>query len=509
MAHAPLIPNSLISPTPAARATLAIIIAGTIARIVLAATIGLGIDESYAAAVAQPFSLSYYDHPPLVFWLAGAMEIIGQGNHRVLLRLPFILLFAGTTWLIFRLTERSFGSRAGMYAALLLNLSPVMSVSSGGWVLPDGPLLFAFAATAFCLSHILLEPAPPANRWWLLAGGAAGMALLSKYHAVFLVAGTLLFVVTSRSAMRWLCRPAPYVAIGIALLMALPVVIWNAEHGWVSLRFQAARAATVAGNPVVSLLQNVGGQAGYLLPWIWAPLIWIFISGVRRGPATSARWLLLCLASGPIVFFTLVSLGGRPGLPHWPAPGFLFVFPLLGDALSRMQDRGRGVAVRRYLTFSTVAFVGLIAFVTTQSATGWFSRAVPRLFAHGDPSIDAIDWTGAGASLAQYGMLNSNSVIVAKNWIEAGKLGYTLGPAHHVVCLNADARQFQFSAGPNALTGRNAVLVTRVRTTGTGDDVPVGFDSVGTIPIYRGGQVELRLAVWEEGKDRRAGRVPH
>ena len=490
--------------TPAARSTLALIVAGTIARIVLAATIGLGIDESYAAAVARPFSLSYYDHPPLVFWLAGTMEALSHGNHRVLLRLPFILLFAGTTWLIFRVTERSFGPRAGLYAALLLTLSPVMSVSSSGWVLPDGPLLFAIAATALCLSHIFFGPRQETRRWWLGAGGTVGLALLSKYHAAFLIAGALVFVATSPPARQWLRRPAPYVAMGIALMMALPVMIWNAQHGWASFRFQAGRAASASGNPAISLLQNLGGQAGYVLPWIWLPLIWVFIAGVRRGPAAAARWLFVCLSAGPIVFFTLVSLGGRPGLPHWPAPGFLLLFPLLGDALSRMEVRGCERAVRRYLVFSTASFVGLMAFVATQTATGWFSRAVPGLFQHGDPSLDAVDWTGARAALARYGVLDPNSVIVARNWIEAGKLGYALGPDQHVVCLDADARQFQFIAGTRHLTGHAAVLVTRVRTGNNDAEAPAGFAWAGTIPVYRAGYEVFRLAVYRETDARKS-----
>ncbi|MDE3217378.1 MAG: glycosyltransferase family 39 protein, partial [Gemmatimonadota bacterium] len=85
--------------------------------------LGLGVDESYEVVVSRLLSWGYLDHPPLSFWMARAAADLAHSENRVLLRLPFILTFAGTTWLMFRLGARLFGPRAGMYAALLLNLA--------------------------------------------------------------------------------------------------------------------------------------------------------------------------------------------------------------------------------------------------------------------------------------------------------------------------------------------------------------------------------------------------
>jgi hypothetical protein len=41
-------------------------------RLLFAATLGLGIDESYTVATSRIFALSYFDHPPLAWWLAAA-----------------------------------------------------------------------------------------------------------------------------------------------------------------------------------------------------------------------------------------------------------------------------------------------------------------------------------------------------------------------------------------------------------------------------------------------------
>jgi hypothetical protein len=55
----------------AERWVLALIAVTLLVRVVLAATVGLGIDESYTVATARSFALSTYDHPPLAWWLAG------------------------------------------------------------------------------------------------------------------------------------------------------------------------------------------------------------------------------------------------------------------------------------------------------------------------------------------------------------------------------------------------------------------------------------------------------
>ncbi len=91
--------------------TLWLVAIGIVARFALAAAIGLGVDESYVVSIARYFSLSYFDHPPLHFWLVKLMALATGSEYVLLLRTPFILLFAGSTWLMHRITSRCFGER--------------------------------------------------------------------------------------------------------------------------------------------------------------------------------------------------------------------------------------------------------------------------------------------------------------------------------------------------------------------------------------------------------------
>jgi len=97
-------------------AALLIIAVSTAVRLVLAAVLGLGVDEAYTLSVAHDLNLSYYDHPPLQYWIAHfSMPLLGDGRAA---RLPFIAMFAASCWLLYRLTQVLFGTPAALVALL-------------------------------------------------------------------------------------------------------------------------------------------------------------------------------------------------------------------------------------------------------------------------------------------------------------------------------------------------------------------------------------------------------
>ncbi len=450
-------------PERAAQADVVLlIVVASLARLALAATIGLGVDESYAFAVSRPLSLSYFDHPPLVFWLVSAARALGSSP--VVLRLPFIALFAGTTWYVAQLTATLFGARAGLYAAIVLNLIPVFTISSGGWMLPDGPLLFGESLAAYAVARATFEPERAPRAAWVWIGVGVGISLLSKYHALLFVAGLLLWCVTSPRGRFWLRSPRTLGAIVIATMLALPVVVWNAQHDWASIRFQLARSVGHQ-SAISALAQNVAGQAGYILPWIWVPMLWQLAVAMHRGPRDDRRWFLCCLAIVPIVLFTLMSLRGNPGLPHWPAPGYVFVVPLVAYAIVRLEERVGVAGVRRRIIYATASLVVPVLLVVSQVSTGWMQSVTPSLFRRGDPSLDLVDWGSLRPQLVDAGLLPPGRIVAGTSWIDCAKLGYALQPVP-VRCLTDDPRHFQFL--PIVPDSRGVLVIQRANPSGSG-----------------------------------------
>src|SRR5215472_278596 len=257
--------------TPAAPVA-ALILATLAVRVLFATALGLGIDESYMVAAGRKLQLSYFDHPPIAWWMAWGVTHLTGSESALVVRLPFIALFALTTFLMYRVTAELFDPEAGLWAAVVLNMAPVLGITVGSWVLPDGPLLAALLGALFCLIPALRSQGGAAWGWWLATGVCAGLALCSKYSAALTLAGAVAFLVTEPTSRRWLTQPHPYVAGLITLVVFLPVLVWNAGNGWVSFLFQGGRAGGAL-HPFGPILA-IAGQAAFFLPWIWVPLMW-------------------------------------------------------------------------------------------------------------------------------------------------------------------------------------------------------------------------------------------
>lgn len=432
------------------RWALAIIALATVLRLAVAVLLPAGEDEAYAIGIARRWSLSYYDHPPLHFWLVGGWAKLWNNESLWLLRLPFVALGAASSWLVFVLGRRLFGATAGLWALVLFNVAPVYGVAHGTLVLPDGPLLAASLAVAVVLARIVADDggARQVGRW-ALAGVLAGLALLSKYHGVLLLAGVLVFLLTTRHR-RLLLTPGPWLGAAIALAMFVPVIVWNWQHDWASFAFQAGRSSG-GGLQLEGLLQSLAGQAAYLVPWFLVALAAVWVRALLGGPKREERWLLACLASLPIVIFTALTLR-NPGLPHWPMPGWVFVLPLLGEALAGLRPFLRGVS-KAIVTVTALAVIGLVGLGIAQARWGVLNLQP-------DPTAVLQPWDELRGQLAARGLpADGRTFIASRNWRRAGQLNTLFGRDVPVLCLCGDAKHFAYLHPPAEYAGWTGILI--------------------------------------------------
>ncbi|HLJ65270.1 MAG TPA: glycosyltransferase family 39 protein, partial [Stellaceae bacterium] len=399
------------------RTILLLIGATFLLRLGVAAALGLGIDESYMVAAGRHWEWGYFDHPPLSWWLASGVSHLAGSEAAPIVRLPFIALFALSTWFIYRLGSFFFDEEAGLWGAILFNLTPLFGVSTGSFVLPDGPLLCALLGAALCLAHALGRPGGVG--WWAGAGIGAGLALLSKYSAVLSLAGVLIFFLGARDRWRFFARPEPYLAAGLAALFFLPVIVWNARHHWVSFFFQGARAGGGQFHPF-ALLVTLAGEALFLLPWIWVPLMVVLVTSLKEFHAGGGKAFLAAIALVPIAFFALVGVwSSQRVLFHWAAPGYAMLFPLLGEAFARRHDR-----LARLWLLGSVALVGVGLLLVVGTVT---LGLVPGPLKGLKRELQVVDWVSLRPALAQRGLLARPGLVVgATGWQMAGKLDYAL-----------------------------------------------------------------------------------
>ena len=447
---------------PADTAALATIAVFTAARVLLAAVLGLGVDEAYTLSVAHDLELSYYDHPPLQYWIAHFfMPLLGDGR---VARLPFIGLFAVSCWLLYRLTHLLFGAEAGVIAVLALNCSAFFSFA-GGWVLPDGPLMLALLAAALSLARVLFATGtgpPSALAAWIAAGFWLGVAALSKYHAVLFAAGVLLFLASVPDRRKELHRPSPWLGALVALVVATPVILWNIQHDWISIRYQGSRGHFGGVHPEY-VLANILGQAIWMLPWIFVPVLLAAWHAWRSGPRAQRPWYCLCLALPTIAIFTLTPLWGALGLPHWQMPGWLMLYPVLGAYAVHSLEPAR---LRRWAIGCVSLVVLLGAVLAMHAVTGYGRIFAPRLFARGDPTLDAFEWRQLAEELRARGLLQPGVFVITTNWMYAGRIDQALHDTVPVVIFGSNPKQFGLRYDPADFVGRDAIVVGPADTMG-------------------------------------------
>ena len=440
-----------------------LILITTAIRLLFGAAIGLGVDESYMVSAGRTLSFGYFDHPPAAWWLSWAGTHLLGTEAPIAARLPFIILFALTTWLIAQIGTILAGPAAGFWAAVTLNLSPVFGITSGGWVLPDGPLDCALAGAALCLIKAVPDR-ENAWRWWCGAGVCAGLGLFSKYSAILTILGAFLFLAFAREHRFWLKRWEPYAAGALALLVFSPVLIWNATHDWASFAFQGARAGGLRFRPWLAIT-TLGGEALFVLPWIWLPMTILAVQAFRsNGPDRLLAWL----AAPPILVFSLISAwSSQRILYHWAAPGYLMLFPFLGKFVaSNVNQRW----IRHTLAGTALLILVSVTVIATHIQTDWLGGIMPVK----DPTAEGLSWTSVRDQLPARGM-----VIGVPNWRDAGKIAQAYGPEVNVICLSEDARQFGFASPAARWSGADILILSVDRIP---EALTARFDRIDPLP---------------------------
>ena len=200
-------------------------------------------EEAYYWTYAQHPSLGYFDHPPMVAWAVKAGTLV-FGETGLGVRFANLVAWILSCGLLLATGRAWFSERAALAGTLLFAILPVF-VGMGFIVTPDAVLIFFWTLTLFAVARAVQTQR---GGYWALAGLGFGGALLSKYYALVLLPSLLIFLAVSPRHRFWLKKPQPWLAGLLALAVFSPVIIWNAQHEWVSFAFQSTRTIGQSGN---------------------------------------------------------------------------------------------------------------------------------------------------------------------------------------------------------------------------------------------------------------------
>jgi hypothetical protein len=258
-------------------------------------------DELYFRML--PPAWGYTDQPMLTPLLARTTMLLADEPWA--LRLPAAILAAISVVVVTLVTREVGGDRVAQILAAWGYAFGTFTLNFGHMLITATLDLVVWPLVVLFVLRALLRRQP---HWWLLAGLVVGLSTYNKWLVALLVLSVIggLVLVGPRKVL--LSRPF-LAATAVALVTALPNVVWQAIHGWPQLDMGRALSAENAtsvrllGLPV--LLVMIG-------PLLFPVCVAGFVGLVRRPQWRPASWL----APAIVIMVGLTLVGGSQ--VHYP-----------------------------------------------------------------------------------------------------------------------------------------------------------------------------------------------
>ncbi|MEU6621408.1 glycosyltransferase family 39 protein [Streptomyces litmocidini] len=290
----------------------------TVCLLVLATRHGYHVDELYTRAASRHLAWGYVDQPPLVALVAKAeMAVFGDDlfGFRVV---PALLASLAVLLAPLIARELGGGSRAQTLAGFMAFASGLVMYTGHIMGTNNWDELSWITVTWLLIRMVRTRD----TRLWWAIGVVVGVGLTAKYLLVLLMlclgAGLLVF------GPRWVFRTRRFpAAVGVAVVIASPVLIWQVTHGMPQLEMSAALSKALDSlsrstfvpmqllligfflNPVwiaglVALLRRPEWRAYRFVGWSYPLMVVVLLVVGGQGAYTTALQYVL-LAAGAVV----------------------------------------------------------------------------------------------------------------------------------------------------------------------------------------------------------------
>ena len=433
-------------------------------------TIDLEKDEAYQWLWSKHLALSYYSKPPGIALIQFASTSLWSDTEFGV-RFCSPLFAAILSVMVLRFFAREASARAGFWLLLIVTAAPLLGIGTI-LITIDPPMVLCWM-WALMAGWRAAQP-DGKTRDWLVVGLAMGLGFLCKYTAACQIACWAIFFALWPAARMHLRKPGPWLALLIFSLCTLPVIIWNAQHGWITVHHVAGNAGL--GSPWKPTLRFFWDflfvEAGLLNPIFFVGALWAMLAFWKqpRHKTSGLRLYFFCMGAPVFFGYWLWSFHSRI-LPNWIAPAVVPMFCLM---VAYWDERRRiakpFLAIGLALGFFAVAILfqsNLIGKVTGQLLPGekdplrrvraWKQTAAlvetarEKLEAGGKPAFIIAD---------HYGMTGLFTF-----YLPQARAALPSGPL--VYCVDSDEPENQFYFWPDydyraRRQGQNAIYVSEL-----------------------------------------------
>ena len=404
-------------------------------------------DEAYAVAVSKEYSISFFDHPPIGFWSSQLfLEITGIKNE-FFFRFPFIIFGLITTLVIYQIGKTIKNQNVGLWSATLYNVAPFYFFSGGVFVVPDGPLNLGIALVTLFILKLHKPPHNHDNNLLLFLAFSLAWCFACKYQGFLIGIGCILVLIFSSRRESLTQNPFLYISFFIALIGALPTLIWNYQNDWISFQFHQSRQ-----NFEINFL-NFGimliASMLYLIPQsIIIPIQTLSYKKTRIILSENEKNLLL-IAFPNIILFLFIFATSERSFPHWIMPGWLLLLPIIANYLNEhITKLGKNI-----FFVSIISIWSILGIFILHSQTGFLTNHLAKI-PKWDNTIELINWNPLKKPIDQIirNLEDGNIKLAAFSWTEAGQLSTLMNNKYEVIVVDGEQHHFQFISNSNEIT---------------------------------------------------------
>jgi hypothetical protein len=444
-----------------------VIILGLVARLIYLASglIQLSEDEAYQWLWSKHLALSYFSKPLGIAFIQRAGTFIG-GDTDFGVRFFSPVFAAILSFIVLRFLARETGARTAFWMLIVTVATPLLVVGSLLMTVdPPQVLCWMWAVIA---GWRAVQP-DGKTRNWLVVGLAMGLGFLCKQTEPYQILCWGIFFALQPSAKVHLRKPGPWLALLIFVLCTLPFIIWNAQHGWLTIHHIGDNAGmNHKWHPTLNYLFDfIGAELGLLNPVFLVAAVWAAGAGWQRR-REKPLWLFLFCMSVPVLLGHLLYSFHSRILPNWIAPTVPPLFCLMA-----MYWHERQRVAKIFLTTGLVLGIFISAFIYDSDLIG---KIISKLPGEVDPSHRVRGWRETARLVeSKREQFDANSFIIADRYGTAGLFSFYSPPARAaaitpqplVYCVDADKPINQFYLWPEyqyleTRRGQNALYVRRL-----------------------------------------------
>lgn len=362
------------------------LLAVTACRVLIGASTDLSPDETYYHMWSERLAPSYYSKGPGVA-VAIRTSTTLFGDSALGVRIFSAFLGLGTSIIVYTLATSLFNDKTAAWAIVLLNLTPIFNVGSTLMTI-DPLMIFFWCGSMLTFWRALHRAEASSDRYWIATGALVGIGFLCKYTCALQLLSMVLLLGLSRRWRGQLSRPGFYKALAVFLLSTFPVILWNAQHNWITVTHLKERAggSDDGGLKLSEFGEFMGVHFGVYSPLLFVGLLWAVFRTVRSFLRSDAERFLAAFAFPILILYFGLSFR-EAGEANWTAPGFISI----GILLAHYWDSVRlGPGMKRGLQNSALCIAGAVSCITLHTDVVR-QLGIPWPY-HRDPSYRLRGW---------------------------------------------------------------------------------------------------------------------